>query len=169
MTEAEYLALDDAEETDLEYVDGVAVEKGVVDRNHRAIAGQIDGWFWQYWREHGGEFGPEGRVRLPAGNRRKPDAAYFVAGTHAGDDAIPTIAVEVRSPGDTMAAQRRKCREYREAGVLACWLIDPISRTDEVFEDDLDGEPLPVDGAITSRHLPGFELPLADLFAVLER
>jgi Uma2 family endonuclease len=168
MTEAEFIALDNAEETDLEYVDGVAVEKGVVDRNHGNIAGEIDGRFWLYRQTHGGEFGPERRVRLPSGQMRKPDTAYWLSGTPVGDDAIPTVAVEIRFPDDTMAAQRRKYREYREAGVLACWLIDPLSRTVEIFEDAADGKPLPVDGTLTSRYLPGFELGLADLFAVLD-
>jgi hypothetical protein len=41
MTEEAFLALDDAEETDLEYYDGAAWRKGLVDRNHRGRAGKL--------------------------------------------------------------------------------------------------------------------------------
>jgi Uma2 family endonuclease len=169
MTEAEFLALDDAEETDLEYVDGMAVEKGLVNRNHRLIAQGLDARLWLYQNEAGGEGGPEGRVRLPSGHYRKPDCAYWLPGVPSGDESVPTLAVEVRSPSESMASQRRKCREYREAGALVCWLIDPISRSVEVFEDGLDAEPLPADGELSSRHLPGFAVSLQDLFAPLDR
>jgi hypothetical protein len=46
MPEAEFLALDDAEETDLEYVDGVAVERGGGERDHCVLAGEIGGRLW---------------------------------------------------------------------------------------------------------------------------
>jgi Uma2 family endonuclease len=67
-----------------------------------------------------------------------------------------------------MAAQRRKCREYREAGVLVCWLIDPIARVAQVLDDDIGAEPLPAGGALSTKHLPGLEIPLKELFAVLD-
>src|SRR5690606_27678708 len=120
MSEAEFLALDDAEETDLEDVDGVAREKGVVDRNHGCIVHEIEGRLRLYRREAGGAAGPERRVRLPNGRYRKPDSMYWLPGVPSENDSIPSLAIEVRSPDETMASQRRKCREYREAGVLVC-------------------------------------------------
>ena len=168
MTEEEFVALDDAEETDLEYYDGAAWEKGLVDRNHRILAGEFAYHFGLLRRAIGGEQGPEGRVRLTTGRRAKPDAAYWLPGIPSGNDSIPTVAVEVRSPDQTMASQRRKCRMYREAGVPVCWLVDPISRTAEVFEAELDGEPLPADGVLRSDVLPGFEISLADLWKAID-
>lgn len=106
-------------------------------------------------------------MRLPSGNYRKPDYAYWLPGVHDGDDSLPSLAVEVRPPGETMASQRRKCREYREAGVLVCWLIDPIARVVEVFEGDVDAEPLPADGVLRSEQIPGFEVGVRELFAAL--
>jgi hypothetical protein len=42
-SEAEYLALDDAQHTNLEYYDGAAWEKGMVDRTHRVLTGDLTG------------------------------------------------------------------------------------------------------------------------------
>lgn len=169
MSVDEFLELDNTDESDLEYFDGAVWGKGVVDRNHRVIVGELGGHFFLYQRVHGGEQGPEGRVQLAPRLYRKPDLAYYIAGTSADNDSLPTVVVEVRSPDETMASQRRKCRMFREHGVPVCWLIDPISRSIEVFEDDLDGETLPVDGVLSSKFMPGFELKVQELFSALDR
>ena len=168
MTVEEFLALDDAEETDLEYIDGVVTEKAVVTRSHGNIVGELSGHFWVHRKRTGGEFGPERRVRLASGRYLKPDLAYYAAGTQMGNDAIPTVAIEVRSRSETMASQRRKCRRYIEAGVPVVWLIDPVSRSVEVFTEGVDAEPLPSDGVLSASELPGFELALRELFAVID-
>jgi Uma2 family endonuclease len=169
MTEADYLALDDAEETDLEYYDGAAWRKGFVDRNHGVLAGQLTFALELHCRGQGGEQGPERRVLLNDGRYQKPDAAYWLPGIPKGNDSLPTLAIEVRSPDETMASQRRKCRRYRESGIPVTWLIDPISRTAEVFEDDLDGEPVPAGGMLRSELIPGLEISLTELWAALDR
>ncbi len=167
MSVEEFLHIDDTEESDLEYFDGVAWEKGVVDRRHGNLVGDLAYHFGGYKRTHGGEYGPERRVRLSPRRYFKADLAYYAAGSEMGNEVLPTVAVEVRSPDETMAAQRRKCRRYREVGVPVCWLIDPISRSVEVFEGELDGERLPADGVLSTPMLPGFELALRELFAVI--
>ena len=164
----DFLALDDAEETNLEYVDGLVLEKAVADRNHRNIVGELDYRFGGYKRIKGGEFGPEARVRLASGRYRKPDTAYWAAGTDASDDALPTVAVEVWSPGETMASQRAKCRMFLGAGVKSCWLINPKTRTVEVFEAGVDGRVLRAAAVLESGFLAGFSVPLPELFAVIE-
>ena len=98
--------------------------------------------------------------------------AYWAPGKPQGDGyrmLPPTLAVEVRSPDETMAEQRAKCRFYRHHGVEVAWLIDPEARTVEVFDADRDGETLSADAALESSYLPGFSLPLEKLFAVLDR
>jgi Uma2 family endonuclease len=168
MSEAEYLALDDAHETNLEYFDGATRMKAVVEADHRSIAGEFLFFFAMLRRAIGGASGPEGRIRLPNGRYVMPDAAYWLPGIPHGNDSLPTVAVEVRSRTQTMASQRRKCRWYREAGVPIAWLIDPISRTAEVFEGELFGEPLPPGGVLRSDLLPGLEIPVDDLWKLLD-
>lgn len=172
LTVEEYLALPE-EKPYLEYVDGEVVPKMAPDRNHAGIAGELDFRLGLYRREHGGFFGPEGRVEFnDAGKRRfhLPDVAYWAPGRPIGKPimAPPTLAIEIRSPDEPLSSQREKCRFYRSHGVDVCWLVDPVSRTAEVFEGDRAGAVLSADRALESPFLPGFRLPLGELFAVLD-
>jgi Uma2 family endonuclease len=81
----------------------------------------------------------------------------------------PTLGVEVRSEGQSLAFLREKCRYYRDHGVDTAWLIDPLGRRAELFEAGREGVELPGDGVLTSAAMPGFALPLADLWRVLEQ
>ena len=168
MTEAQYLALPE-EKPYLEYVDGVVLQKPMPNSQHRKLVQFLDYLLYGYILKFGGDGGPEGRVRMPDGSGyRLPDTAYWAPGRPSGDDSLPSLAVEVRSPDQTLAELRRKCRAFRANGVDACWLIDPVARTAEVFEGERDGEQLDANGVLTSRIMPSFELPLRDLFAVLK-
>jgi len=170
MSEAEYLALPE-EKPYLEFVDGLVVQKAVPNRAHGLLIWQFDIELGRYADSHGGEAGPERRVFLDRTGRkyRLPDTAYYGPGVEQGDDVVPTLAVEVRSPGESLNAQREKCRQFRENGVAVCWLVDPASRTVEVFEDGRDGERLHGAVNLASSHLPGFSLSLEALFDVLDR
>jgi Uma2 family endonuclease len=168
MTEAQYLALPE-EKPYLEYVDGVVLQKPMPNSQHRKLVQFLDYLLYGYILKFGGDGGPEGRVRMPDGSGyRLPDTAYWAPGRPSGDDSLPSLAIEVRSPDQTLAELRRKCRSFRANGVDACWLIDPVARTAEVFEGERDGEQLDANGVLTSRIMPSFELPLRDLFAVLK-
>lgn len=113
----------------------------------------------------------EGLVRLPdvafvswdrLPNRRIPDEPV--------PNVVPDLAVEVLSASNTLGEMARKRGEYFRAGVRLVWEIDPRVRTVRVYTsetayadlaagDTLDGAPV----------LPGFALPLAQLFAELDR
>jgi Uma2 family endonuclease len=82
---------------------------------------------------------------------------------------VPSVAFEVRSREQSLAELRRKCRSFRANGVDVCWLIDPYARWVEVFEGARDGERLPEDGVLETAVMPGFSVPLADLWAELDR
>lgn len=168
MSEAEFLALPE-EKPYLEYVDGVVLQKPMPNKAHRALIEEVIFQIGLYRRRHGGSAGPEGRIRMPDGSGfRLPDTSYWAPGRDDGDDSVPSLAVEVRSPDQTMAELRRKCRSFRENGVDVCWLIDPQSRTVEVFEGDRDAEVAIGDAALETPVMPGFRLALKDLFAVLD-
>jgi len=84
---------------------------------------------------------------------------------------VPDLVVEVLSVSNTPGEMARKRREYFEATVRLVWEVDPRARTVAVYVRD--GEPLmvftedqPLDGRDV---LPGFTLPLRDLFAELDR
>ena len=98
-----------------------------------------------------------------------PDVAYWAAGKPQGTEGRslpPTLAIEIRSPDQSLNEQHEKCRHMRANGVDVCWLIDPVRRTAEVFDDASDGRP--ESEHLESDLLPGLAIDLADLFAGLE-
>jgi Uma2 family endonuclease len=85
-------------------------------------------------------------------------------------DLFPNLAVEVLSKGNTRKEMARKLEEYFLAGSQLVWMVDPATRTVGVHEspdrfttltesDTLDG----------GNVLPGFALPLQELFARVPR
>ena len=170
----EYLALPE-EPPYLEYVDGEILQKAMPDWDHGQLVKQLTLWSWRYDQQAGGNSGPEIRVQFTTERGKQyrlPDYGYWAPGRprRAGKFAAPpTLAVEIRSPDEPMRDQREKCRYYRANGVDAAWLVDPESRTIEVFDADRDGVALREDDTLESPALPGFALPLKELFAVLDQ
>ncbi len=168
MSEAEYLSLPE-EKPYLEYFDGAVFQKPMPNQAHRQIIRFLDYLFHGYLMRHGGDAGPEGRVRLPDGSGfRLPDTAYWASGRFSGDDSVPSLVVEVRSPQQPLGDLRRKCRVFRANGVDVCWLIDPAARTVEIFEGDGHVGQVLKSGVLEPAIMPGFSLSLEDLFAVLD-
>lgn len=112
---------------------------------------------------------------LPDQRNRRPDAAFFsrerwpaTFNLSQEDNAwelVPDLAVEVISPTDVAESLIEKVEEYFKAGVRLVWVVYPRQGLVYVYEsftsvrilrraDTLDG------GAV----LPGFRLPLAELF-----
>ena len=162
-----------------ELVDGVLVEKAMGFReSFLAIALSAILWGFVKPRRLGVVTGEAGMMRLASGLVRIPDVA-FVSWERFPDRRLPTepipdlapdLAVEVLSPSNTPGEMARKRQEYFAAGVRLVWLVDAATRTVEVYtapeasthlreQDTLDG------GVV----LPGFTLPLQELFAELDR
>lgn len=178
-TEADVLNVHDHEDRLCELVDGVLVEKAMGFRESylAAVLIRILGGFVERWNL-GLVTGADGMMRLAPGLVRIPDVA-FVAWHRFPNRRVPTdpipavspdLAIEILSASNTTAEMRRKCREYFAAGVHLVWLVDPQTRTISVYttpeqcsilreEHMLDG------GAV----LPGFTLPIQELFAALDR
>ena len=104
--------------------------------------------------------------------RRAPDAAVILGDRRAELEnakvisIIPDIAAEVLSPNESSRMIHRKLHQYFEAGVREVWLIDPDSREVEIWTGPrLPERALSGEDVLTSVLLPGFTLPLADLFA----
>src|SRR5262249_53465558 len=83
-------------------------------------------------------------------------------------DLVPKLAVEVLSAGNTKKEMARKLRDYFVAGVELVWVIDPAKRQGKIYtapdEFHLVTEHEAMDGGDV---LPGFRLPLSELFALL--
>jgi Uma2 family endonuclease len=167
MTPEEYLALPE-EKPYLEYVDGVVLQKPMPNEDHGRLTFRIGYLIQRFLGDEPARIGGEIRAKLgELPNYRLPDLSYWAPDSPFGNQAPPTLAVEVRSEGQTMAELRRKCEFMRIAGVQTAWLIDPATRTAEIFEGRRkNGTPADV---LRAQCLPGFELPLAELFSVLDR
>jgi Uma2 family endonuclease len=114
----------------------------------------------------------ENLYALSPTTRLAPDVAVIL-GDHRAElqnakviHIIPDIAAEVLSPSETPARIHRKMSQYFQAGVKEVWLVQPEDRTVEIWTGPkLPEQALTGTDSITSALLPGFALPLADLFS----
>ena len=112
-------------------------------------------------------------MRLRPGQERLPDVSFTAWANLPSDNAhlqrvgnyAPDLAVEILSPSNSRREIERKRNEYFAAGTQLVWIIDPDARTVAVFTDPTTHTVLTaadtLDGGAV---LPGFTLPLADLF-----
>jgi Uma2 family endonuclease len=127
-----------------------------------------------YFDQHGGGEAllSENLYALSSSTRRAPDIAVILGDRRKELESakvipiVPDIAAEVLSPSETPRMIHRKLKQYFEAGVKEVWLIDPESREVEIWTGPrLPELELTGDAAIGSPLLPGFALPLQELFS----
>jgi Uma2 family endonuclease len=122
--------------------------------------------------------GADGTYELISGLVRLPDLAFVswdrLPGRRLPDEPVPNVvpdlAVEVLSASNTPGEMARKRGEYFRAGVRLMWEIDPRARTARVYTSETAFTDLTANDALNGAPvLPGFTLPLAQLFAELDR
>jgi Uma2 family endonuclease len=178
-TEQHVLDIHDREKRLYELIDGVLVEKAMgVQESFLAImiARLLSEFVGR--QDLGFVLGADGMARLAPGLIRIPDVS-FVSWRQVPTRRIPLVAmlgfapdlaVEILSPGNTLQEMNRKLHDYFSAGVGLVWYVAPADRTVRVYtavdreivlqeHQDLTGDPV----------LPGFALPLRELFAQLEQ
>lgn len=103
---------------------------------------------------------------------RAPDIAYVSRERFAGPmpdgfpELAPDLAVEVRSPSDRVGAVVAKVGDWLSAGTALVWVIDPPRQSVVVYRADGSVAVLEIADTLTGEAvLPGFALPLAELFA----
>jgi Uma2 family endonuclease len=178
----------DATEADLsrapkpicELIDGVLVEKPMGDRESllanylgRRLGDIVDP------NDLGVLLGADGYFRLGGKQLRAPDASFtpwsaFPLEGEIPEEAYwsvaPALAVEVLSPDNTTAEMDRKIGEFFAEGTKLFWVIDPDTRTAKVYTSPKRFKELDETGTLDGgKVLPGFKLPLADLFAATKR
>ncbi len=162
-----------------ELVDGVLVEKAM-GVQESLLAAEIIQLLGPFVRANtlGILLGADGMIRTFPDQVRIPDVSFISWDRYPGEEVpkegvssfVPKLVVEVLSPGNTKAEIDRKLRDYFLAGVELVWVIDPKAQTakaytspDEVMQIGKTGS---LDGGSV---LPGFRLPLKQLFASLRR
>ena len=122
--------------------------------------------------------GADNPYRMLAENVRYPDVS-FVPWSELPDEELPTaaiwnitpaLAVEVLSPSNTAAEIDRKIAELFELGTKLVWVIDPPTVSAAVYTKGKKPKRVgPGDVLEGGKVLPGFRLPLSDLFATVKR
>ena len=158
-----------------ELIDGTLVEKDVSDwTGYLGMA--VGSLIWNFVKERklGVCHGPDGFFHFGE-DLRGPDCSFTPKSRRSGpllrrgySDVPPALVVEVLSPGNTAAEMARKRGTHFAHGVDRVWEVDgdaagplvrvyhgPGSFTTLRPGDTLTGEPV----------LPGFAVPLAELFA----
>lgn len=164
-------------DTLFEVVDGQLVESPPMGANGVRIAFKLGARVEAFAESQSvGRAVTEALFRLqssPPINRR-PDMAFVSfdrwperrrTPTTASWNVIPDLAVEVVSPTNLAEEIPTRVREYFEAGVRLVWVIYPHESLVYAYDDPWTIRVLGRDDRLVGGMvLPGFELPLADLF-----
>lgn len=119
---------------DVEYVDGVLVERNVGDWLHSLVQSNILVALRQKFPHL--KTVAELRMKVTDTRFRLPDVCVLLAApkTKYLADA-PYIVIEILSEGDDMSLVMEKLREYDRKGVPNIWLIDPRLQLMSVYRD----------------------------------
>jgi Uma2 family endonuclease len=163
-----------------ELIDGVLVEKPMGARESmlglyigRLIVDHVEA------NDLGVVLGADGLFWVKHDQLRGPDVTFFPWSSFPNGEppedetwwsAAPGLCVEVLSPSNTTKEIDRKLEEIFDAGCKLAWVIDPEDQTARVHTSAKRFKSLDKTGVLSGgKVLPGFTLPLADVFAAGKR
>jgi Uma2 family endonuclease len=176
----EYLALEETKPY-LEFVCGEVVPKPMPDDVHAFIqfflASVLRPFLSRTKLGRGGSewrfiFGPPGQERAFV-----PDVSVVLQDRLTPGNSLvrqhlrlaPDLAIEILSPNQHAGHFADKLQFYLRHGVRLVWVIDPDGGKVFVFSPDADPQTLTAGDVLDGGDvLPGFSLPVADIFAELE-
>lgn len=175
MTAEEYLKLPDRW---LNLVDGEVVVTDPTTRHQDAVKELVLGLeLWTRAAAGRGKASLSVDVELDAHNIYAPDVLWFASGRKLPSRDVrpyplPDLAAEVRSPSTWRYDVGTKKTRYEQHGLRELWLVDTSADEVLVFRRSTPGAPefdvaleLARNETLTSPLLPGFALPLSELFA----
>lgn len=154
-----------------ELIDGEIVEK-MPTQLHALIASYLIFIFSLYFRDNPiGWIFTELRINLPNDdlNDTIPDISVVLkAGRELSPNEpltfMPDLAIEIKSPTDSLIKMRKKANYYLENGSKVVWLVDTQRQKVEVYTVD-DTEILGSHDVLAIDDLlPDFKLPVSDLW-----
>ena len=84
-------------------------------------------------------------------------------------DGAPDLVVEVLSPSDTIEMLHEKIVEYFKSGARLIWVVNPEEQTVLVYHTPTPYQLLRANDALDGEQVvPGFSLPVSELFEELE-
>ena len=155
----------------LELINGEIVEK-MPTEEHGEIAALIAAALVAFvYPRKLGRVGVEVRHRIPRDqhNSRLPDLS-FISGKRPRVEVgsvpqMPDLAVEIKSPDNSLKKMRERADYYLLNGARLVWLVDPLKHFVIVLTADEEQILLENDTLDGGDVLPGFSLPLKDIFA----
>ena len=173
VTGEELLAMGDIGRTEL--IDGVVKHYMPTGHPHGFYESTITAALHNYARRERSGRALSGEVGVYI--RRNPDTvraidAGYISKERLADakpsgylDVAPEIAVEILSPSDKWIDVHDKLEDYFEVDVVQVWVVDPRYRRVHVYRSTTDVTVLTeIDLLTASDVLPGFELPVAEIF-----
>jgi Uma2 family endonuclease len=125
---------------------------------------------WVRPRQLGRVAGSSAGFRLPNTDLRAPDVSFIRAGrlkrsTEDYAELVPDLVVEVKSKTDSLDKLRQKIQEFISLDAQIGILIDPKTRTLEVYR--LGEKAVLRDGDVLTLPdlLPGWEVAIADIWS----
>lgn len=127
---------------------------------------------WVRPRKLGRVTASSGGFRLPneSGDVRAPDVSFILASrlprtTEDYAELVPDLMFEVQSKSDSLAKLRQKIQQFLELGTQVGVLVDPRTRTMEVYRLNAERKVLNNgDKLQVPELLPGWELPVAEVW-----
>jgi Uma2 family endonuclease len=108
-------------------------------------------------------FGPEDDIRIYV-----PDLAFVCAPRHTQltdyADRASDVMIEIVSPSESAARLTAKVEFYLQNGAKSVWVVDPQTRRIDVYAPGKSMRTFGPGDTLTDAVLPGFELPLRDVF-----
>ena len=176
-TDEEFMALPDGDRYEL--VNGELIIVGNSGMEHGNLGAFLCGLLEIYARRNklGLTFDSSTAFTMKTGNKRSPDVSFVAKDRLRGLKKLPKgffqgapdLAVEIISPSNTFNEIHTKIVEYFDSGSKLVWVIHPDEESVLVYHkpqpdkllqrsDSLDGETI----------IPGFTVPLTELFADLD-
>jgi Uma2 family endonuclease len=141
---------------DMEYVDGVLVERGVPTVSHGLLQHMLGVYFETYCEQFQFEPLPEVRTQIIERARyRIPDVMLCPVPIPAGKimTAFPWAVIEILSPEDRFSDVVARFQDYKKIGVRHMVLLDPENLVAYRFEN----------GVLAQTQFTSLELPTGDL------
>lgn len=171
MTAEQFDALPEEEIRKWELLDGELIEVPGATPEHNMILMSLSSLLHTFAvRRRLGVVLPETDLAVRPDTRLRPDFGFFSIEKWRTIDVkrvpvveTPDIAVEIISPSETGTTINRKLDAYLKWGVREVWLIYPETRSLELHTA-VGSQRLTEGSFLTSPHIPGFRVQIADLF-----
>lgn len=115
--------------------------------------------------------------KMKSGNKRSPDISFIAKERLQGlkrlpkgfFEGAPDLAVEIISPSNTFEEIHNKLVEYFDSGCSLAWVINPDEQSALIYRQPQPDRLLKIsDNLEGEKIIPGFTMPLSNLFAELD-